>query len=91
MTVSASLIKEIVADRLRGRVMSLYLMIAAGLMAFVNLGFGRAADSIDSRYLFVGPGLLWVAIFLVSMVSLVEVRSLVRHGRFVSAGTVTPP
>ena len=91
MTVSASLIQEIVADRLRGRVMSLYLMIAAGLMAFVNLGFGRAADSIDSRYLFVGPGLVWVAIFLVSMVSLVEVRSLVRHGRFVSAGTVTPP
>jgi MFS family permease len=87
MTVSASLIQEVVADELRGRVMSLYIMIAAGHMAFVNLGFGRAADSIDVRYLLVGPGLLWVGTFLVAMVSLVEVRSLVRHGRFVSMGT----
>lgn len=88
MTVSASLIQEIVADELRGRVMSLYIMIAAGHMAFINLGFGRAADSIDVRYLLVGPGLLWVAIFLVAMLSLVEVRSLVRRGRFVSMGTI---
>ena len=88
MTVSASLIQEVVADELRGRVMSLYIMIAAGHMAFVNLGFGWAADSINVRYLLVGPGLLWVAIFLVAMVSLVEVRSLIRRGRFVSMGTI---
>jgi len=89
MTVSSVLIQEIVADELRGRVMSLYIMIAAGHMAFMNLGYGRAADSINVRYLLVGPGLLWVAIFIVAMVSLVEVRSLIRCGRFVSMGPVT--
>ena len=88
MTVSASLIQEIVADELRGRVMSLYIMIAAGHMAFMNLGYGRAADSINVRYLLVGPGLLWAVIFIVAMVSLVEVRSLIRRGRFVSMGTI---
>lgn len=91
MTVSATLIQEIVPDVLRGRVMSLYIMIAAGHMAFMNLGYGRAADSINVRYLLVGPGLLWAAIFAVAMVSLVEVRSLVRRGRFVSMGTVAVP
>jgi MFS family permease len=88
MTVSAALIQEIVADALRGRVMSLFIMIAAGHMAFMNLGFGRAADAVDIRLLLVGPGLLWAAIFLVAMVSLVEVRSLVRRGRFVSVAPV---
>ncbi|MBT5774485.1 MAG: MFS transporter [Dehalococcoidia bacterium] len=88
MTVSAALIQEIVPDELRGRVMSLYIMIAAGHMAFVNLGFGWAADSINVRYLLVGPGVLWAAIFIVAMASLVEVRSLVRRGRFVSMGPV---
>jgi len=91
MTVSATLIQEIVPDELRGRVMSLYIMIAAGHMAFVNLGFGWAADSINVRYLLIGPGLAWVAIFVVAMLSLVEVRSLIRRGRFVSMGPLAVP
>ena len=88
MTVSATLIQEIVPDELRGRVMSLYIMIAAGHMAFMNLGYGRAADSVNVRYLLVGPGLLWAAVFIVAMLSLVEMRSLVRRGRFVSMGPI---
>jgi MFS family permease len=92
MTISATLIQEIVPDALRGRVMALYIMMAGGSMAFMNLAYGRAADSINVRILLVGPGLLWAAIFLVAVASLVEMRSLVRRGRFVSvaSGPVAP-
>ncbi len=83
MTVSAALVQEVVPDALRGRVMSLYIMIAAGHMAFMNLGYGRAADSIDVRALLVVPGLLWVGVFLLAILLLPETRSLVRTGRFV--------
>ena len=86
MTVSAALIQEVVPDALRGRVMSLYIMIAAGHMAFMNLGYGSAADTINVRILLVGPGLLWTATFLFALVSLAEIRSLVRMGRFVPVG-----
>jgi len=83
MTISATLIQEIVPDALRGRVMAFYIMIAAGHMAFMNLGYGRAADSIDVRLLLIVPGLLWAAVFMVAVFSLVEMRSLVRRGTFV--------
>ena len=86
MTISATLIQEIVPDALRGRVMALYIMIAAGHMAFMNLGYGQAADFISIRLLLIGPGLVWTAVFLFSLASLVEMRSLVRRGRFVDVG-----
>ncbi|MGI9597721.1 MAG: MFS transporter, partial [Acidimicrobiales bacterium] len=85
MTMSAALIQEIVTDDYRGRVMSLYLMIAAGHMAILNLGYGRVAEVVDVRILLVGPGLAWALIFALSSVGLTEVRSLVRSGRFVSS------
>ena len=62
--------------------MSLYIMIAAGHMAFMNLGYGWAADEFNVRILLVGPGLLWMVTCLFAFVSLVEIRSLVRRGRF---------
>ena len=52
-------------------------------MAFMNLGYGRAADSIDVRALLVVPGFLWVGVFLLAILLLPETRSLVRTGRFV--------
>ena len=84
MAMSAAFIQEVVSDDFRGRVMSLYLMIAAGHMAILNLGFGRLAEVIDVRVLLVGPGLAWVVVFALSSVGLVEVRSIVRRGRFLS-------
>lgn len=92
MTMSAALIQNIVTDEFRGRVMSLYIMIAAGHMAILNLGYGRTAEIVDVRILLVGPGLLWLIILAGSLVTVPEVRSLVRRGRFASmalAGTGT--
>lgn len=84
MAMSAAFIQEVVTDDFRGRVMSLYLMIAAGHMAILNLGFGRLAEVVDVRLLLVGPGLIWVILFLMSTVGMAEVRSMVRRGRFVT-------
>lgn len=84
MTISAAWIQKIVSDEFRGRVMSLYIMIAAGHMAILNLGFGRAADEIDVRLLLLGPGLAWIAILIASLAVLPELRWMVAKGRFVS-------
>ncbi|MFT5267028.1 MAG: MFS family permease [Acidimicrobiales bacterium] len=84
MTMSATLVQSIVTDEFRGRVMSVYIMIAAGHMAILNLGYGRIAEVIDVRLLLVVPGLLWLAVFAVAMGLVPGVRSLVRRGRFAS-------
>lgn len=88
MTMSAALVQNIVSDEFRGRVMSLYIMIAAGHMAILNLGYGRVAEFIDVRILLIGPGIAWILFFAFSSIGLSEARSLVRHGRFTSDAPV---
>jgi MFS family permease len=82
MTMSAALVQKVVSDDFRGRVMALYIMIAAGHMAFMNLGFGRLADVINVRILLIVPGVAWTLVFMVAGFSLPEVRSIVRSGTF---------
>ena len=85
MAISATLIQTIVPDHLRGRVMSLYLMLAAGHMAFMNLGFGFFADGAGVRVLLVGPGLVWLGVFLLATLTRTDLRYLLRRGDFVPA------
>ena len=82
MALSATFVQRTVPDELRGRVMSIYIMLAAGHMAFVNFGFGWLADGIGVRVLLIVPGLIWTAAFLAAVLLLPEVRSLVRSGNF---------
>lgn len=84
MTMSATLVQGIVTDEFRGRVMSVYIMIAAGHMAILNLGYGRTAEVIDVRVLLIVPGLLWLVVFVVAFGLVPGVRTLVRRGRFES-------
>ncbi|MDA1001840.1 MAG: MFS transporter [Chloroflexi bacterium] len=83
MAVSLTLIQQIVPDALRGRVMSIYMMLAAGHMAMMNFGFGWAADRIGVRPLMVVPGLLWIAVFVIAALSFTELRHVLRRGVFV--------
>lgn len=85
MAISATLIQTIIPDRLRGRVMSIYLMLAAGHMAFMNLGFGFFADGLGVRVLLVIPGVIWVGIFLLATLTRTDLRHLLRSGDFVQA------
>lgn len=86
MTMSATLVQKVVSDAFRVRVMSLYIMIAAGHMAFMNLGFGRVAETVDVRLLLVVPGVVWMAVFAVGYLGLEQVRSIVHRGSFPDAG-----
>ncbi|MCS5682205.1 MAG: MFS transporter [Actinomycetota bacterium] len=82
MALSATLVQGVVADQFRARVMSLYIMIAAGHMAILNLGFGQLAEILEVRVLLVAPGLLWIVLFLVFIAILPEARSVAVSGQF---------
>lgn len=82
MSISQAFVQEVTPDRLRGRVIATFIMLAAGHMAFVNLGFGAWADFVGVRPLLVIPGLIWTALFIAAILGLPELRLLLRSGRF---------
>ena len=89
MALSVVFIQQVVPDEFRGRVLSLFSLLAAGHMAFVNLGFGWLSEIVGVRPLLIIPGLLWVAIFIVAGIGLDDVRTLLREGSF--RGTAPAP
>ncbi len=89
MALSATLVQSVVADRFRARVMSVYIMIAAGHMAILNLGFGQFAEAVEVRALLAVPGLIWVALFVTLVLVLPEARSVAIRGRFTHDDQVT--
>ena len=82
MAVTVVFVQRVTPDALRGRVMSLYIMLAAGQMAFVNYGFGWLSDDVGVRPLLLVAGALWTAGFAAAAMLLPEARSLVRSGNF---------
>ena len=85
MAVTVVFVQRVTPDDLRGRVMSLYIMLAAGQMALVNYGFGWLSDDVGVRPLLLVAGALWCAGFAAAAMLLPEVRSLVRRGNFRAA------
>ena len=81
MALSAMVLQEVIPDAIRGRVMSLYLMSAGGIMAFANLGFGTLADRWGAPVLFLIPGGLFVVIVTASIVTGPHLRRLYRTGQ----------
>jgi MFS family permease len=81
MALVAMLMQETVPDAVRGRVMSLYLMSAGGIMAFANLGFGTLADRWGAPLLFWIPGSAFVLIVAVSWLAGPYMRHVYRTGR----------
>ena len=90
MALTAVFVQRTVPDELRGRVMAIYLMLIAGHMAFANAGFAWLSDSAGVRMLLIVPGLIWTAAFLAAVLTLPEVRSLVRRGTFRPRPTPVP-
>ena len=82
MALSATLIQQVVKDEYRGRLLAFYIMLAAGFMAFMNLGFGIVADTTGERILFVGPSALWIVIFLIYAILSPALQFLLRTGEF---------
>lgn len=63
MSVTTTMVQKIVPDGMRGRIMSLYLLHAGGIMAFGNLILGSLADYVDYTWLFKLTGLVFLVYF----------------------------
>ena len=82
MTISNTLVLQVVPDAFRGRVMSIFTMLAAGFMAFMNLGFGWLADTVGVKPLMIIPGVAWIVLFGIAAIFLTELRHVLRVGQF---------
>jgi MFS family permease len=78
MALTATIIQQTVSDEMRGRVLAVYLSLATVHMAFLNFGFGWAADGIGVRVLLIVPGLIWTALFALAFARFDTIRSLGR-------------
>jgi MFS family permease len=85
MALASTLLQEEIADAVRGRVMSLYLMSAGGIMAVANLAFGTLADRWGAPVLFWAPGALFVAIVVLTGLVVSDLRKTYRTGRMALA------
>lgn len=75
-------LQQVTPDEYRGRVLSIYSMLAVGHMAFLNFGFGWLSDGIGVRLLLIVPGVLWSTLFIAGAIVLPELRHLLRRGDF---------
>ncbi|MER3420388.1 MAG: hypothetical protein C4290_07620, partial [Chloroflexota bacterium] len=66
MALTNATLQTITPDRYRGRVLSLFLMIGGGVMAFGNLAAGYLADRWGTLPVLLAPGLAFVAVMLAS-------------------------
>lgn len=80
MALSAVFLQEVVPDAVRGRVMSLYLMSAGGIMAMANLAFGSLADAWGAPMLFMAPGAAFTVIIALAAFSVPHLRRVFRTG-----------
>lgn len=80
MALASVFIQESVDDAFRGRVMSLYLMSAGGLMAFANLGSGTLADVYGAPAMLIVPGGAFIAIILGSLLIAPNLRRVYAAG-----------
>ena len=80
MALSAIFLQEVIPDAVRGRVMSLYLMAAGGIMAMANLAFGALADRWGAAVLFWAPGAAFVAIVAATLLGVPHLRRVYRTG-----------
>lgn len=85
MALSAVMIQSVVPDAVRGRVMSLYVMVAGGIMAFANLGFGSLADLWGAGRLFWAPGLTFTLLVAVTLGLSPRLRLVYRRGALAPA------
>ncbi len=87
MALSATFIQEVVSDALRGRVMSLYVLLAAGTMATMIFGNGALADVINVRILLVASPATFIALVLTWSLSQADLRAVYRTGRLPAMGS----
>lgn len=75
MAVAVLRVQRLIEDPMRGRVLSLYLMMAGGAMALGNWGYGVLAAAVDIHLIPVASGLTFVVLVVVGSGLWAPVRS----------------
>lgn len=80
MALTNTYVQMVVPDRLRGRISSLYILHAGGIMAFTNLGYGFLADSFSAPIILAVTGVLFVVWVCALSASQPFLRQIYRSG-----------
>ena len=86
MALSMTYVQILAPDEMRGRISSLYILHAGGIMAFANLGYGNLADLFGATEILVVTGL----IFFIAYISISLIDTILRkvyRGDFISLST----
>ena len=84
MALTTTYVQTIAPDRLRGRISSLYILHAGGIMAFANLGYGFTADVFSSPPILYVTAILFLMFLSAFGISLPDLRRVYRTGRAIA-------
>lgn len=85
MALTTTYVQTLAPDRLRGRISSLYILHAGGIMAFANLGYGFIADLFSSPPILYATGAVFLAFIFAANTTLPDLRRVYRTGQAVPA------
>ena len=91
MALSSVMIQAVLPDAIRGRVMSLYMMFAGGIMAVMILSNALASDYVSTRYLLTVPGIVFFFALILWALGMPRLRSVLRQGRIAEIVPVPTP
>lgn len=80
MALTNTYVQTVAPDRLRGRISSLYILHAGGIMAFANLGYGFLADVFSAPPILLVTGVIFVAVMFALTFGLENLRRVYRTG-----------
>ena len=80
MALGHAFVQGIIPDEVRGRISSVYAMHTAGVMSFLNLGYGYFADFWGAPRIFLVSGLAFVATMAVMAAVWPIIRQVYRVG-----------
>ncbi len=84
MALTTTYVQTIAPDRLRGRISSLYILHAGGIMAFANLGYGFIADAFSSPPILYVSATLFLIFLFAAGIGLPDLRRVYGTGRAVA-------
>jgi MFS family permease len=85
MAITNAYVLSISPDRLRGRIASLYVLHAGGIMAFANLGYGFLADTVNAPVIFFATSTVFLAVLLSLVLAQPILRRVYRTGEVAAA------
>ena len=80
MALTNTYVQTIAPDRLRGRISSLYILHAGGIMAFANLGYGFIADAFSAPPILMATAAAFLLFLFSANASLPDLRRVYRTG-----------